>query len=181
VNFLYLEQSLLCNDSKRIERAINSACKLVEFLFEDVAYINLLAMAYERLGNYRQSLTFFYKIIQKGIPKSENTIAITSNALRLLCTNSLYASAMEIYQTVVDQEAFQDSFNLIYLSLCYFYLGRYEDCLKTMDTAIEISTDAAVETELLLTLGRVIFSLDEIDGNIEIAKEQFFKWYHFIC
>ena len=164
---------------------MNNVCRLVEFLLEDIAYINLLAMAYERLGNFRQSLTLFYKIIQlEGISKSdksENTMAIMSNATRLLCTNSLYVSAMEIYQTVLDQEAFQDSFNLIYLSLCYFNLGRYKDCLKTMDTAIENSTDVFVETELLLTLGRVIFSIDEIDGNIEIAKDQFFKWYHFIC
>jgi tetratricopeptide (TPR) repeat protein len=154
-------------------------------MLDDIAYINLLAMAYERLGNYRQSLTLLGKIFHledaSKFNESETIVDLASNASRLLCSNSLYKSAMEIYHAILDRDAFQDSFNLIFLSLCYFNLERYEDCLKTMDTAIEHSTDAFVETELLITLGRIIFSIEEIDGNIEIAKEQFFKWYDFIC
>ena len=171
---------LSSNNLKSVESAISNVQKSVEFLPTDVGYINLLAMAYERLGNYRQSLSQLNTILTETKADErtlEVSLALQTNTARLLCMNSLYPSAMYIFESILENGAFEDSFNLIYLGICLFKLERFEECLKTMDLAIENSSDSSVESELLITLGRIIFNVDEIDGNLELAKEQFFKWY----
>ena len=146
----------------------------IGFVSGDIAYLNLLAMASERVGNYQRSLTLLESI---SVRSTKNvSLKFMQNFIRILSFNGKYQSAIDHFRSISENDDIVDVSTLAYISICLFNVGEYEECLHIMDKALENCSDSSIENELLITLARIIYSIDQIDNRIEIAKEQFYKW-----
>ena len=115
-----------------------------------------------RQGRYREAAEQFAKVLELD---SRNIRGLANLAVSYMLAGD-FAAAAPIYQRSIDVEPQSDNYSN--LGLMYYYLGRYDDAERALQSAIELAPNAQVTWS---NLGDVLIA----DGRAEEARSSFVR------